>query len=289
MTLKHLKIFLSVAKHENITRAAEELFMTQPAVSLAIAQLEENYQVKLFDRAKQRIKLTEHGKELLQYANSIINNFEEFENLAYNKAKKVIVKLGTSLSIGEKLLPSMLKDYENKDNITFSIAPSDKIIELVLSGNLDLGLIETNDIDSRLTVINLTKDSLILVASKNYPVPSEIKVEDLIQYPLLLRNSGTGVRNTFDNLIKSRNIIIKPKVESMSNLSLLEFAKKGYGIAILPSLIYNELNNELKIIKIKNVDLIRQISLVYKNNKLLSSDELSLISFIKNYSFNELK
>lgn len=281
MTLKHLKIFICVAKNENITHAAEELYMTQPAVSLAISQLEEYYKIKLFERIKQRIKITEEGKILLQYANSIINNFEEFEDIAFNKSINKTIKFGCSLSVGEKLIPNLMTNVSNKNNIYFKVDTSNNILEDILNANLDFGVVETPKLDPRLKVIELTGDPLVFLVNNNFDIPNEISVEQLIKYPLLLRNKNTGVRETFDNLLKSNNLIVNPQIESVSNLSLLEFAKSGFGIAVLPKVSINDKNN-LKEIKIKEIELIRPISLIYKQNKIINEEENIILNHIKN-------
>ncbi len=284
MTLKHLKIFVCVAKHENITRASKELYMTQPAVSLAIRELEEKYNIKLFKREKQRIRITDDGKTLLQYANSTLNSYNDFEEVAIKGSKNKNVKIGVSISVGEKIVPNLFNDYENKNYIMFNVSTSDDIIDKVLSLDVDFGIVETPNIDPRLNVISLISDEIILVASKAYNVPDEIKIDDLIRYPMLLRNKNTGVRNAFENTLGLYNIKINPYIESISNTSLIEFAKNGYGIAAIPAIIYNDSLN-LKIIKLKDISITRPISLIYKSNNTLSDEEEKLIEYIiKNIS-----
>lgn len=284
MTLKHLKIFVCVAKHENITRASEELYMTQPAVSLAIKELEEKYNIKLFKREKQRIRITDDGKTLLQYANSTLNSYNDFEEVAIKGSKNKNVKIGLSISVGEKIVPNLFNDYENKNYIMFNVSTSDDIIDKVLSLDVDFGIVETPNIDPRLNVISLISDEIILVASKTYNVPDEIKIDDLIRYPMLLRNKNTGVRNAFENTLGLYNIKINPYIESISNTSLIEFAKNGYGIAAIPAIIYND-SLDLKIIKLKDISITRPISLIYKSNNTLSDEEEKLIEYIiKNIS-----
>ncbi len=284
MTLKHLKIFVCVAKHENITRASKELYMTQPAVSLAIRELEEKYNIKLFKREKQRIRITDDGKTLLQYANSTLNSYNDFEEVAIKGSKNKNVKIGVSISVGEKIVPNLFNDYENKNYIMFNVSTSDDIIDKVLSLDVDFGIVETPNIDPRLNVISLISDEIILVASKTYNVPDEIKIDDLIRYPMLLRNKNTGVRNAFENTLGLYNIKINPYIESISNTSLIEFAKNGYGIAAIPAIIYND-SLDLKIIKLKDISITRPISLIYKSNNTLSDEEEKLIEYIiKNIS-----
>ena len=166
----------------------------------------------------------------------------------------------------------------------FNVSTSDDIIDKVLSLDVDFGIVETPNIDPRLNVISLISDEIILVASKAYNVPDEIKIDDLIRYPMLLRNKNTGVRNAFENTLGLYNIKINPYIESISNTSLIEFAKNGYGIAAIPAIIYND-SLDLKIIKLKDISITRPISLIYKSNNTLSDEEEKLIEYIiKNIS-----
>lgn len=278
MTIKHLKVFICVAKYENMTSAALELYMTQPAVSLAISQLEQYYNIQLFKRVKQRIKLTEEGKLLFQYANSIINDFDEFEDIANNKSINKMINFGCSLSVGEKIIPDIFKNIDTS-NLKFKVATSSDIIEGILNKDLDFGIVETPNLDEKLFVHHLINDEVVFVVSKDYDISNEIDINDLKKYPLLLRNINTGVRDTFDQLLKKYNLVINPKLEAISNYSLLEFAEKGFGIAVLPNLLCVN-NKNLRKIKIKNVELYRPISLIYKNSKILPNNIKDLIADI---------
>ena len=94
MTIRHLKVFLCVCKHQSMTKAAEELFIAQPAVSNTIAEIEKNYKVKLFDRINKKMLLTDEGKVLLIKAQEVLTAFNEFEEIALNSSKKPLLKIG---------------------------------------------------------------------------------------------------------------------------------------------------------------------------------------------------
>ena len=102
MNLRQLKIFVEVAKQNSITLAAKKLYLAQPSISLAINQIEQEYNILLFKRIKQRIFLTNDGEKLLKYAQSVLNELETFEEMANNISKKPSLKVACSLSIGEK-------------------------------------------------------------------------------------------------------------------------------------------------------------------------------------------
>lgn len=109
MTLRHLRIFKEVCELKSVTKAANKLYIAQPAVSVAIAELEKKYDVKLFQRIKNRMVITSAGKQLYERALTVLNNFDDFESTAYESGKTCGLKIGASLTIGTFLLPAMIK------------------------------------------------------------------------------------------------------------------------------------------------------------------------------------
>ena len=123
MTIRHLKVFVCVCKHGSMTKAADELFIAQPAVSNTIAEIEKNYNVKLFERINRRLFLTDEGKNLLIKAQEVISAFDEFEEQALNSSKKPLLKIGSSLTIGKQKMPRLLRALkENFLDIDFQVS-----------------------------------------------------------------------------------------------------------------------------------------------------------------------
>jgi len=114
MTLRHLRIFVTVCNENSITKAAEKLSIAQPSVSLAIAELEKHYEVKLFERIKQRLVITEVGKALHEQACLVLNSFALFEEMAMQTKAYNIVKIGSSLTIGQYMIPKIVKYINSK-------------------------------------------------------------------------------------------------------------------------------------------------------------------------------
>ena len=112
MTLRHMKIFVTVYRHSNITRAAEELHLAQPSVSLAVKELEEYYGIRLFERIGRRICPTEAGNEFYSYALHIVSLFEDIEKRIKNWDTLGTIRIGTSITIGTHILPGLIKKYQ---------------------------------------------------------------------------------------------------------------------------------------------------------------------------------
>ena len=180
MNLRQLNIFINVAKTLNITKTSKELYLAQPSVSLAIKELENEYNIKLFKRIKQRLILTEEGKVLLRYAKQIVSDINLFDDKANNLAKKPKLNLACSLSIGENYLANLIKNYKDKEDFSFhfNILISSKIINGILNGDYDLGIVESEVNDKSLIKIKLMEDKLKVIASRDFSL-NELDIYEL--------------------------------------------------------------------------------------------------------------
>ena len=174
MTIRHLKVFLCVCKHQSMTKAAEELFIAQPAVSNTIAEIEKNYKVKLFDRINKKLLLTDEGKILLIKAQEVLTAFNEFEEIALNSSKKPLLKIGSSLTIGKQKLPWLLRNLkENFKEIDFQVSINQtSIIESkILNGTLDFAFIQGKPSSPSIKSRLVDSNTLIAVCGKNTICP----------------------------------------------------------------------------------------------------------------------
>ena len=285
MNIRQLNIFINVAKTLNITKTSKELYLAQPSISLAIKELENEYNIKLFKRIKQHLILTEEGKVLLRYAKQIISDINLFNDKANNLAVKPKLNFACSLSVGENYLANLIKNYEGKEDFSFhfNILKSSKIINGILNGDYDLGIVESEVNDKTLIKIKLLEDRLKVIANYDFPL-NELEIYDLNNYNLILREELSGTRTYTNKIFDQYNLNVVPYVEASTNESVLDFVKNGLGIGILPSICCNKyiLNKSIKEIKLKDINLIRSIYLIYLNNKILSENEIKLLNYFKN-------
>lgn len=287
MTIRHLKVFISVCENKSMTKAAEELFIAQPAVSKTISEIEAHYNIILFERINKRLYLTDEGSKLLIKAKEIINSFNEFEELANNSSIKPTVKIGSSITIGKQLMPKLLRGLNDsfpEINFQLSVNQTSIIENKILEGGLDFAFIQgkpsNNDIKSKL----VDKNKLVAVCGNDYNIPNTLTLKELCKYDLLLREDDSVSREFLDHTFALENIVVKPVIESVSNQALISAAKENLGVTILSeSLLKRQLKSgKLKKIEITDHEFTRNSYIIYHKNKTFSGAKKEIF----NYSFN---
>ncbi len=295
MTIRHLKVFVCVAKHLSMTKAAEELFIAQPAVSNTISEIEKNYSINLFERINKRLFLTDEGKTLLIKAQEVLSAFDQFEEFATSSSLKPLLKIGSSLTIGKQKLPWLLKNLKEKFiDIDFQISVNQtSVIESkILNGGLDFAFIQgkpsDNNIKSRLVECN----TLIAVCGKKYDIPQSVNLKELCKYDLLLREDESVSREFLDHIFARENIVLTPVMESISNQALISAAVQNLGVTILPeSLLTRQLNNGgLRKIEVTDYEFTRNSYLIYHKDKSFGSVKKEIFDYCyQNYKTNNKK
>ncbi|MFP4697934.1 MAG: LysR family transcriptional regulator [Eubacteriales bacterium] len=289
MTLRHLKIFVTVCECNSMTIAAEKLFLTQPAVSLAISELETNYGIKLFDRISRKLYITDQGKQLLTYASQIVSIFDEMEKGVKDWDSIGTLRIGSSITIGNHLLMDYIKIFKSKyPNIKTKVIidNSEKIENEILENKIDFALIEGIVHNDQIKYENFMEDRLVLFCGTNHPLfqIKEIKIQDLPKYDFILREKGSGGREFFDSVMTINDINIKPLWESMSTQAIIRAVIEGFGLSVLPLLMIKKhlQNNEVHEIKINNIELYREFYLIYHKNKFLTNSAKEFIKILNN-------
>ncbi len=218
MTLDQLRIFLAVAQHLHFTRAAEALYLTQPAISAAIQGLEEQYGVKLFNRIGRQIEITEAGKLLQVEAQKIIDQVALTERglRELNNLQRGELKLGSSLTIGNYWLPSKLSQFQRQYpgiSVNCTLANTEAICVGTATGMFDLGLVEGEvkpGLQSSLEQEIVDSDHLLIVVGKSHPwfENSQIYLSDLKSTTWVMREAGSGTQQRFEKALQEWQINI---------------------------------------------------------------------------------
>ncbi|MDO4608762.1 MAG: LysR family transcriptional regulator [Clostridia bacterium] len=293
MTIRHLRIFVSVAKHLSMTRAADELFIAQPAVSNTISEIEKNYNIKLFERINRRLFLTDEGKTLLIKAQNALAAFDDFEETATNSSQKPRVKIGSSLTIGKQKIPKLLEGLKQGfGDIDFQISINQtSIIESkILNGALDFAFIQGKPSDVNIKSRLVECNTLVAVCGKDYQMPQTVTLKELCKYDLLLREDESVSREFLDHIFARENIVVNPVMESISNQALISAAKRSLGVTILPeSLLKRQLKKgELKIINVTDYEFTRNSYLIYHKDKTFGTAKKEIFDYCyKNYKENK--
>jgi DNA-binding transcriptional LysR family regulator len=216
MTFEQLRIFLAVAEHLHFTRAAEELYITQPAVSAAISTLEKEYGIRLFHRVGRHIEITEAGKLLETEAQKILDQVVLTERglKELNSLQRGELRLGSSLTVGNYWLPERIVQFKREYPgivVNCTLANAEEICEGTASGSFDLGLV-TGDVKPALRSLleqeEVGSDRLQIVVGQSHPWyhRSEIGVEDLLTTAWVMRESGSGVQQVFEQTLERLGI-----------------------------------------------------------------------------------
>lgn len=275
MTLRHLQIFKSVCNHMSITQAADELNMTQPAVSIAIKELEAFYNTKLFDRIGRKIYLTETGEKLRNYTDTIIEQFDVSVSDIRDKSNLVTCRIGVNVTVGEGYLSAIIQTLKDcmPELKLFVTVDNTKAIEDMLSNNeIDFALTDTPTDTHNLVVTKLYSENMQAVCSPNFTAKSKVSVKELSEMPLLLREKGSGCRNCIDTIFDAAGCFPIPTVQSISNLTLIELVKNNNGVTILPaSLVKSEIENgSLWCLALSDGEFVRDYYLSYHSKKFLT-------------------
>ena len=302
MDLSHLSVFCTVVEAGSISRAAKELFVTQPAISLKVQELEEHYQVQLLDRTNKGIIPTEMGLFVYGEAQKIIallSNIEREIELNRNPIEDLTV--GASSTIGNSALPCTLLIYRGRYpgyNITLDIGNSQQIIEKMLNRRVEVALIE-GPIDNNqreilandgILITKIAQTKLILVASCDgeYKDLTEVTLEKLRELPLIMREEGSGIKATFENVITAKGMSLQDFniiYELTTGSAIVSAVSSDMGLTLLPIMsLRKELRHKiLKNIPLKNISFKHEFNMIYREDSKKKSHK----AFIELLDSNE--
>ena len=294
MTLRHMKIFITLCENDyNTTKTSEKLHMSQPAVSLAIKELEDYYSTKLFDRIGRHLLINEAGREYLTSCKRIIELYEQTDKGMKEWDENGILRIGASITIGTKFLPSYIKMFNSmypNTKVKVTIGSSDAIEKMLINNELDIVLSEGVVHSTSLNVIEYMDDQLVIIASNQSKFRNEqvLTFEEFQNENILLREEGSGTRETIDNIILSQGHAITPLWEAMSTSALVNAVISNLGISILPyRLVLGALKRGLVIkLNLQGIEFNRKFKIITHQEKYLTTSMKRFIELAKNFEFN---
>lgn len=207
MSIRHLRIFITVVDCGKMSLAAKELFISQPSVSQAIKEIEDYYGVKLFERLSRKLYITESGKMLLQYARHIVQSFDEMEINLRNMGESIALRIGATITVGTGILQPIINKFEEEQkNVStkVEINNTNVIEQMILHSELDLGIIEGKVTNPDLIKIPIYRDRLVAIVGKSHPFYNKefITVDQLSGKDLICREEGSGGRELFNEVLE---------------------------------------------------------------------------------------
>ena len=284
------KIFYTVAKYSNITRAAEALFISQPAVTMSIKKLEELLDTALFVRNKRGVTLTTEGNVLYQHISSAIENIKIGENrlTSLKTLETGNIRIGIGSTLTKHFLVKYLETFHKKHpKITINIDTSmtTEVLKKLNDGKLDVAIISSSIDNFKDFNINYCKDlNYYFVCNKNYPelIDKKMSLNGITAYPLLLQHPNSNSRKMLDRFAEKNNVKLTSDMELSSHSLVIEFTKIGLGVGFTAEeFIQKELaNNELFKVNITPKFPTQKLLVLTKKNYLPSFSTQEFIQII---------
>lgn len=291
-----LKVFHTVAKRLNFTKAADELCITQPAVSKHIQEIESYFQLKLFDRNGSKIKLTEAGEILLQYTNQLftIYNKLEFDLNEINHRHSGQLRIGASTTIAQYVLPPLLADFHKKFpdiQVTLMISNTEQIEQALQNKDIDFGIIEGQSKNTSFKYTEFLKDEIVLATRINHPATKKgrIQLDELLTVPFLLREPGSGTLEVIAHALKPLNIKLSQlniEMQLGSTESIKSYLLHSDCMAFLSiySILKELKSKEMSIIDVKGLSIERSFHFIQSYGEVEALPDL-FMKFASRYNF----
>ena len=292
MADRRLQVFHAVAKHLSFTKAAEALFMTQPAVTFQIRQLEEHFNTRLFDRAHGRIALTPAGQTALEYAERILATSAELDTrlkeLSGQAAGPLLI--GASMTIAEYLLPPVLGEYKSRNPGVVPrlfVANSEAVQARIAERTLDLGFIEGDSHLPSLVTDVCCDDELQVVCAPAHPLAKlkSATPQALLEHGYVSREPGSGTREVIDHYLDKAGVpadALQIVMELGSPEAIKGLVTTGHGFAIMSrAIVARELRAGMLVCVPLSPRLTRQLAVVYPKERFHSRLVNGFVQFAK--------
>ena len=285
-TLHQLKIFLKVTEYQSITKAAEELHLTQPAISIQLKKLQEQFDLPLTEVIGRQLYITDFGNEIaarsrriLDEADGIKYTIDQYKGLLTGKIKISVV------STGKYVIPYFLKGFMDKYpgvEISIDVSNKNRVIKEMHRNESDFSLVSVVPDDLNVYTIELMENQLNLIGSIEYE--SKInKPKDLEKVTLLFREDGSATRNAMQEYLKSKIIAGSKSMELVSNEAVKQAIIAGLGVSIVPLIgLRSALANEhIRIYPLAGLPITTRWNLIYNKGKSLTPAQQKLIEYIE--------
>lgn len=287
-TLNQLRIFLKIVQTQSVTKAAEELHLTQPAVSIQLKNFQDQFEIPLTEVLGRKIYVTDFGKEIAVSAENILNQVYaiNYKTLAYQGQLTGRLKISV-VSTGKYVMPYFLTDFMKQHSgieLLMDVTNKNKVVESLESNEVDFALVSILPNSLEIAQMELLQNKLYLVGNTERKFNKAHKVSEIFEdLPLIFREKGSGTRQTMENFIEKNKLSVLKKMELTSNEAVKQALLAGLGYSIMPLIgIKNELHNhELQIIPIKGLPITTTWRLIWLKAKKHSPVSLAFLDYLE--------
>lgn len=268
---QQLVVFVTVVEKQNFSRAAEDLHMTQPAVSHYIQLLERAMGARLLERSNKFVRLTKAGELVYHHAKEILTLYSRMKYLVDDMTHAAIgkISIGASYTYGEYVLPSIIARLRGRYPLiepTIHIGNSTEIAELIVNHQIDIGVVEGDILSQKLVMEPIADDSMVVIVSSKHPLAGlkEVKVSDIAGETWIVRERGSGTREATEGMFAALQLSPKHVMEFGSTQIIKESVEAGLGVTLLSNwVIQKELKlGTLQVLPLKGTPITRKFSLL---------------------------
>lgn len=279
LTLRQLQVFETVVRHLSHSRAAKELYLSQPAISMQIKQLELGVGLPLFEQTGKQIHLTEAGREMLHYSRAISQQLQEMEAVFAEMKGLEHGHLNISVvSTANYFMPQLLAKFcqqHPKIKVSLHVANRDAVLKQLDENSTDLAIMGQPQGETGMLAQSFMKNPLVVIAPPNHPLCKlkRVKLQRLEQEHFLVREQGSGTRDAMERFFAEHGIGFRAGMEMGTNEAIKQAVQAGMGLGIL-SLHSAELELEtgrLAVLKVEHFPVVRHWYIVHRENKRLST------------------
>lgn len=287
-TLHQLQIFLEISQSKSITKTAEKLYLTQPAVSIQLKNFQDQFSIPLTELVGRKLFITDFGMEIAEAAQKILDEVDAINYKTSSFRGKVSGKLRISVaSTGKYVMPYFLAGFSNQHkavDLSIDVTNKSKVLESMQRNEVDFALVSVLPKKLKIDSIELMPNQLFLISAQHSKIEeakNDAPYFDGVQ--LIYREEGSATRDAMEGFVARNNIKVRKRIELTSNEAVKQAVVAGLGVSIMPLIgIKNELQNkDLKIVPYKGLPMNSRWSLIWLKSKKLSPVAESYLEFLK--------
>lgn len=295
-TLRQLEIFVAISRSANVSRAAEALSLSQSATSTALSEFERQFDLQLFDRVGKSLRINETGQQLLPQAVELLDRAKEIENLLKGHAGFGLMKIGATLTVGNYLATILVAQFlqeHPESRIQLQVHNTGTIVQQIANHELDLGLIEGDCNHPDIEVQPWIADELVVFCAPNHPLANQVSVNQakvttaqLLQQQWILREKGSGTRETFDRAFHGNHAALKIRLELEHTEAIKRAVESGLGIGCISRLALKDAFRRGSLVPIStpSLDLSRFFYFLWHKQKYQTTGMREFIDLCKRFT-----
>ena len=287
-TFNQLRIFLKITQTLSVTKAAEELHLTQPAVSIQLKNFQDQFEIPLTEIIGRKIYITDFGKEIAGAAENILSHVHAINDKTSAYKGQLVGRLKISVvSTGKYVMPYFLSDFLKEHEgieLMMDVTNKLKVVESLEKNEVDFSLVSVLPSKLLIEKLELMQNKLFLISNTQQEFKSPLYDKSIFKtLPLIYREEGSGTRQTMEKFILKNNLPVRKKMELTSNEAVKQAVIAGLGCSIMPLIgIKNELlNKELQIIPVKGFPIKSVWNIIWLKGKNHSPVALSFLKYLK--------